>query len=144
MDLYYEQGDYVKLADIAEDTLLIAPNDGQASFLLDIARYGEPHLDAVENAVDEKATPESLLQLSLTHYQAGDYEKSIEAARSALKLRPYYDLAYNNICAAYNKLEEWDKAVEAGESAVKLNPGNQLARNNLAFARKRQAASQRR
>ena len=144
MDLYYEQRDYEKLADIAEDTLRVAPSEGQASFMLALAQSGEPPLDVAENEADEKTTPESLLELSLARYRSGDYEKSIEAAREALRLRPYYDLAYNNICAAYNKLEEWDKAVEAGELAVKLNPGNHLAKNNLSFARKRQAASRRR
>jgi len=141
MDLYYDQRDYGKLADIAEDTLRVAPNDGRASSLLNLVRSGNLPLAAAESAADENMTPESLLELSLTYYQSGDYEKSVDAAREALKLRPYYDSAYINICAAYNQLEEWDKAVEAGENAVKLDPDNQLAKNNLAFARKRQAAS---
>jgi tetratricopeptide (TPR) repeat protein len=69
------------------------------------------------------------------YYQAGEYERSIEAAQEALKLRPNYDLAYNNICAAYNELEQWDRAIEAGEKAVKINPNSQIARNNLAWAK---------
>ena len=82
------------------------------------------------------------MELSLRYYEAGQYMKSIEAAKEALKLRPDYDLAYNNICAAYNELKQWHSAIEAGERAVKLNPNNQLARNNLAWAKSQKMISE--
>jgi tetratricopeptide (TPR) repeat protein len=80
-------------------------------------------------------TPENFLDLSLRYYQAGEFTKCIGAAEEALKLKPDYGLAYNNICAAYNELKQWDKAIEAGEKAVRLIPNNALANNNLAWAK---------
>ena len=58
------------------------------------------------------------------------------AGDHAAGLRPDWDLAWNNVCAAYNRLGLWDEAIAAGERAVQLNPNNPLARNNLAEARK--------
>jgi len=76
------------------------------------------------------------LDLSLHYYNAMQYELCIKAAKQALLLKPGYDLAYNNICAAYNRLKQWDKAIEAGEQGMKLNPNNQLIQGNLAEAYK--------
>lgn len=79
-------------------------------------------------------TAEDWLNASLRDNQAGQYEKSIEDARQALRLRPDYAEAYNNIAAAYNSLGKWDQAIAAAETAVRLKPDFQLARNNLAWA----------
>lgn len=81
-----------------------------------------------------KMTAEELLNLSLTYYNAGDYKKCIEMSDLALKLKPDYAEAYNNICAAYNQLKQWDKAIAAGKKAVALKPDFQLAKNNLNWA----------
>ena len=83
-----------------------------------------------------EATPENVLNASLALYRAGKFEESLAAARYAAGLRPDWDLAWNNVCAAYNRLGLWDEAIAAGERAVHLNPNNPLARNNLAEARK--------
>ncbi len=80
---------------------------------------------------------ESYINSSLQYYNSGQFEKCIEAAEQALKLNPNYDLAYNNICAAYNRLQNWDKAIEAGEKGLKINPNNQLLKNNLQESYKR-------
>jgi tetratricopeptide (TPR) repeat protein len=79
-------------------------------------------------------TAEGWLSASLRDNQEGRYEKSIEDARLALRLRPNYAEAYNNIAAAYNSMREWDQAIAAAETAVRLKPDFQLARNNLAWA----------
>jgi tetratricopeptide (TPR) repeat protein len=64
----------------------------------------------------------------------GDFEKCIEASRSALKIKPDYALAYNNICSAYNALKQYDKAMEACQNAIRIMPDFQLAKNNLKLA----------
>lgn len=69
-------------------------------------------------------------------YSAGDYNKSIEAGMKALQLKPDYADAYNNICAAYNKLENWDESIKACSKAIELKPDFELAKNNLAWAKK--------
>ena len=132
--VYFQQEDYQKLSDLAEDTLRIVPNDENASYFLGIARAG-----GSDFLPDENRTPEDLLHLSSLYFMSNEYEKGIEALLEALELRPFYDLAYIYLCAAYANMEEWDKAVEAGERAVALAPDNEVARNNLDVARIKQA-----
>jgi tetratricopeptide (TPR) repeat protein len=71
---------------------------------------------------------------SLHLYQAGRYEDSITAARSALKLRPDFAEAWNNIAAADASMHRWDDAIIAAKKAIALKPDLQLAKNNLAWA----------
>ena len=71
---------------------------------------------------------------SLTYYQAGDYQKSLEAAQKALEVKPDSALAYNNICAAHNALKQWDNAIAACERALVIDADFELAKNNLGVA----------
>ena len=82
-------------------------------------------------------TPENYLNLSLEYYNEGEFQKCIDVAKQAILLKPDYDLAYNNICAAYNRLKKWDDAINAGQKGIKINPNNQLLRNNLSESLKR-------
>jgi len=65
---------------------------------------------------------------------SGQYLKSIEDARTALRIRPDYAEAYNNISASYASMGKWDEAISAAQTAVRLKPDLQLAKNNLAWA----------
>jgi Flp pilus assembly protein TadD len=90
-------------------------------------------------AVNQPApqTPEYYLDLSLQFYREERYVESIVASRRALDLRPGYAEAWNNICAAYNKLGRYEEAVAACEQALRYKPDFELARNNLQYARER-------
>lgn len=79
-------------------------------------------------------TPENFLNTSLRLNQAGRYRESIVAARSALRLKPDYAEAWNNIAAGYASLGQWDEAIHAAQEAIRLKPDFQLAKNNLAWA----------
>jgi tetratricopeptide (TPR) repeat protein len=81
-----------------------------------------------------RMSAEDWLSASLKDNQAGQYEKSIQDARAALRLRSDYAEAYNNIAAGYESLGMWDEAIAAAQTAVRLKPGFQLAQNNLAWA----------
>jgi protein O-mannosyl-transferase len=135
MSLYSETRDPVRLQEQAEEVLRISPGDRQAAQYLAALKEGKLQPGAAAASGAGK-TPEQLLDLSLKYYQEKQFRKSIEAASKALKLRPGYSAAYNNICAAYNELKQWDKAIAAGEKAVKFDPGSQLAKNNLLWAKK--------
>jgi len=80
-------------------------------------------------------TPEQLLNESLTLYQTGRYRESADAARKALKLRPDFPEAWNNVAAADASMHHWDEAIAAAQRAIALKPDFQLAKNNLAWAR---------
>ena len=86
-------------------------------------------------------TPESYLALSLQFYNEGRYQESIAASQSALSLKPDYAEAWNNICAAENKLGRYEQGVAACEQALHFKPDFELARNNLNFARQQIAVS---
>jgi Tfp pilus assembly protein PilF len=62
------------------------------------------------------------------------YDLCIAASESALEERPNYDLAYNNMCAAYNRLKQWDNAIKTGQKGLQINPNNAILKNNLAEA----------
>ena len=81
------------------------------------------------------------LALSLQRYGEERYAESIAACRAALELWPDYAEAWNNICAAYNKLGRYEEAAAACEQALRYKPDFKLARNNLQYARKMTRAS---
>ncbi|MBI4854543.1 MAG: tetratricopeptide repeat protein [Acidobacteria bacterium] len=134
MDIYQQQEDFTRLEALANQVLRQTPNNIDAKFYLEAARNKQSPLDTAKLQAYATNTPQSLLDLSLKYYLAGRYKECIDAANDALKLKPDYAEAYNNICTAYNGLKEWDKAIPACEQAIKLKPDFQLAKNNLAWA----------
>ena len=135
METYLKLGDFRKATGIAAETLRLAPGDKQATMYLTAINSGSSKAEITAAAESTPGTPEYYLNLSLGYYQGGEFAKCITAAQSALQLKPNYDLALNNLCAADNSIQQWDKAIKAGEQAIQLNPANQLARNNLAWAK---------
>jgi tetratricopeptide (TPR) repeat protein len=139
MTIYQEQGDFAKLETLAQQILKQTPDNTEAKFYLDAAKNKKTPLQSAVDAAYNNKTPEGFLELSLKYYQLGNYEKCIESANEALKLKPDFAEAYNNIGTAYNGLKQWDKAIEACEKAVQLKPDFQLAKNNLAWAKDQKA-----
>jgi tetratricopeptide (TPR) repeat protein len=74
------------------------------------------------------------INLSLYYFNSRRYANCITACNNALAVNPAYDLAYNNICAAYNQLGQWDKAIAAAKKGLAINPNNQILKNNMAEA----------
>jgi tetratricopeptide (TPR) repeat protein len=136
MDVYENTANWDELKKLALNTLQIAPDDADAKNYLNAANKRKNKLDNEAELVKQSPTAEKYLSLSLLYYNAGRFEPCIEVCNKALLLNPNYDLAYNNICAAYNQLNEWDKAIKAGEEGMRLNPNNQLLKNNLQEAYK--------
>jgi hypothetical protein len=78
--------------------------------------------------------PEDYLNESLKDFQRGQYAESIASARMALRLRPDYAQAWNNIAVSDVALGRFDDAIDAAQHALRINPDFQLAKNNLAWA----------
>ncbi len=76
-------------------------------------------------------SPDTFLSLSQRYYLSGQFEDSVQLAQEALRLRPGYPDAYNNIAAASLPLGRWDEAIAAAHEALRLRPDYSLARNNL-------------
>jgi tetratricopeptide (TPR) repeat protein len=123
---------------LIEKGLLISPKHLN---LLSIAQkivpipQGRNVIETVQ-LIGKTPSAENYLDLSLQYYTAGDFKRCIEAAQLALTFKPNYDLAFNNICAAYNRLGEWQKAIETGEKGLRINPNNELLKGNVAEARR--------
>ena len=111
------------------------PKNQQAKNNLQLSLDSKNRIATAENQANQKPSAENYLNLSLAYYNEGRYMDCIHACQEALKLKPDYDLAYNNICSAYNMLHDYDNAIIAGEKAVKINPNNQQAKNNLQAAK---------
>jgi len=132
MQLYAELNNTDALQALARDTLQAAPTDEVAQRYLS----GRPTMAAAVKpvAIPAQPTPEQFLDESLAFYQSKQYEQCILAARAALKLRPNYAEAYNNIAAANNAMGKWDEGIRAADEALRLNPNFVLARNNRQYA----------
>lgn len=130
MDIYNKIGNSNRLKEIAAQTLQCDPADPVAAKYIN----GSTNTNPVALTNTDSQSPEQLLALSQTLYQSGDYKKCIEVAEKAIKQKPNFPEAYNNICAAYNEMKQWDKAIEAGKKAVELSPNFTLAKNNLAWS----------
>ena len=109
-----------------QKTLALAPAHLEARKLL----------EQIQNYDSGNLTPEYFLNLSLQLYNEKKFYECIDACHKALQLNPGYAEAYNNICSAYNELQQYQKAIQACDSALKLNPGFNLAKNNYEYAKK--------
>ena len=139
MNIYAEMGNWQQLDVLAKETLRYDPNDKVPLNFIDMARDKKTSWQISAEQFKNNPTPENYLNLSLQYYNNGDFQKCIDACNQALKLRPDFSEAYNNICSAYNAMKMWDKASEACEKALQCNPDNEYAKNNLKLAKSKLA-----
>jgi tetratricopeptide (TPR) repeat protein len=128
-------GKYEEAIKAAKEALRINPGFELAKNNLNDAQQRKSKEDEMLLIVKQKSTAENYINLSLFYYNNGNFIKCVEAAKEAVKIKPGLDVAYNNICSAYNSLRLWDKAIEAGEKGLTINPDNQLLKNNLAVSK---------
>lgn len=121
---------YNKAIEALQKAISLKPGYLLAKNNLVLAKDHHPDPEATIKA----PTAEDYVNQSLTYFNYRMYNMCIAACESALELKPDYDLAYNNLCAAYNQLGQWDKAIEAGNKGLKVNPNNERLKNNLAVA----------
>lgn len=134
MNDLYTLGRYEELKLVASKTLTILPENSTAKQFLAMANSGKSSLEITKEQVSNSNNPNDFLNLSLQYYQAGQYEKCIEAARKALDLKPDFPQAYNNIGSAHIMLKQYDTALLALNKALSLDPTSQLTKNNIAWA----------
>ncbi|MDQ3046637.1 MAG: tetratricopeptide repeat protein [Bacteroidota bacterium] len=134
MKIYNEASEWDKLKSLAENTLLTDPGNAEAMTYLKATETKKNAIILTEEEIKKAPTPQKYLDLSLMYYQAADYKRSILAAENAIRLKPDYAEAFNNIGSSYNMLKEYDKAIAACKKALEINPSFELAKNNLALA----------
>lgn len=131
--------EYDKAIEACNKAIKIRPDYQLAKNNLADATDKRDKIANLEKAVSTDPTPENYIDLSLKYYEQGLYEKSVEACKNAIKLKPDYVIAYSNMCAAYNMMKEWDKAIEAGNKAISIDPEFKLANGNLNWAKEEKA-----
>lgn len=131
---YNDSGEWDKLKVLAESTLQIMPDYQEAKQYLTASINRKGKMEVMAEEIKKAPTAEKYFELSLLYYQVGKYKECVDAGLEAVKLKPDYADAYNNMCSAYALMKEYDKAIEACNNAIKIRPDYQLAKNNLADA----------
>ena len=133
--VYAEHGLWGPLKSFAGECLKLAPEDPVVLRYLGMERQLEVQVARAEALAQSRPSPDNFLELSSLYHQVGRYQDCIAAARQALRLRPDFAEAYNNMAAAYASLGQWDQTIRAASEALRIQPDFQFARNNLEFAR---------
>jgi Flp pilus assembly protein TadD len=81
---------------------------------------------------------EGYYTLGITYWQNGDLPATIEAIRSAIRLRPEYAEAHYMLGTALKQKGELAEAAAALEEAIRLNPNTPGPFNTLAQIRQAQ------
>jgi tetratricopeptide (TPR) repeat protein len=131
MYIYSMTGDWDKLKALAQQTMLLLPENTAASNYVRAAGEKKNELDVELDDIKKVPTAAAYADLSSIDYAAMRYAQCIVASDEALKLNPKYPEVYNNIGAACIKLHQYKKAVEALKKALLLKPGFAVAQNNL-------------
>ncbi len=87
----------------------------------------------VKNGVPELVA-EKLVHDSGRLMQSDQFEDSVAAAQSALRVRPDDPDAYDALSRAYAALHKWDEAKTAADTALRLRPTDKTANQSLAWA----------
>jgi len=135
MDAYNNLGAWDKLQETATKVLAILPNDADAQKFL---QAGKNHIGVViinQPPAHKALTANDYIDLSLKYYNEKNYTKCIEACLQAIKLKPDAAIAYNNMGASYNMLQQWQKGFDACTKALQIDPNNKLAMGNLNWAK---------
>ena len=134
---YNHLEEWNKAIEACDEALEIDPDHGRARANLEWAKTGrstQASIDSLEQTASREPAVESFVDLGMAYYNASKYSEAIDAWRDALEQDPDSALALNNICSAYNHLEEWCKAIKACNEALKIDPGHGRARANLQWA----------
>jgi tetratricopeptide (TPR) repeat protein len=117
IEVYAQQRSFAARDRLIEDTLRLSHED-------ELAR----------RFIQERSTPEGLLNLSAKYCNAGNYDECLAAAKRSIELRPAYAEAYNNVAAAYIAMQKWDEGIQAAREALRIKPDYEAARSNLEWA----------
>lgn len=134
MQIYQDNEEWNKLESLAKSTLKLDLNNVKTKQFLHASANKIGKIEFKEHLIDKNPSAEKYLQLSIEYYQNKKYSKAIETSKKALKIKPLYADALNNICATYNAIGQYEEAIIACNKALKIKPEFQLAKNNLNYS----------
>ena len=77
---------------------------------------------------------ERYFQEGIACIESGQYDKAIEPLRKAIKLKPDYAEAHNNLGVVYHKLKLYEQAIDSYKEAIKIKPDFADAHLNIGLA----------
>jgi hypothetical protein len=86
------------------------------------------------HSANKKEAAAAYINQSLAYYRDGKYELCIQSCKQSIALDSTSATAWNNMCAAFNMLQQWDSAIMSANKALQIQPDFTLARNNLNYA----------
>ena len=93
----------------------------------------EQTLKEINNLLADHGNEPFLYNLKgMTEIKTSEFKLSIESFNNAIKLKPEYVEAFNNMSTSYINIGEFDKAIFFLKKAIKLRPDYINAYNNLA------------
>jgi tetratricopeptide (TPR) repeat protein len=131
MDAFAQAHEWLKLKQLASETLTLFPDDFDGQRSLDVAQTAIDQVPKAEKEASTEPTVNKYLALSVVYYQAGRYEDCIRAAREALSLNPNVPEAYANISSAYHAMGKLDETIAALREEIRLKPDMPSAQKNL-------------
>jgi tetratricopeptide (TPR) repeat protein len=134
MSVYDELSQWENLSTLARETLTLSPDDAASIRYLESSKSQKKQSPFAGGRGEVYSNAQDYINLSLTYYEAGEFERCIEAGQRALELDPHNAIAYNNICSAYNSMGRWEEGIQACQKAVELDPAFEMAENNLKWA----------
>ncbi len=136
LDAYQQTGAAVAAKRLAQQTLVLFPDDSSAIAVL----AGNAHNLAANSAsspASSSAAP--FINASLAAYRAGQYALAVSTAQEALAVDKNSAEAWNNLGAGYGGLRQWARAIAAEQQALIFHPQLQIAENNLRWFQMQQA-----
>lgn len=131
MRLYEKTANWYGLRQAVESAGSIGRGDPTVAGYAALLRNHPDTVKGAEELIRQNPTAENYLILSEAHFLTGDYQKSLEAAKKAIELKPGSSAAYNDMGAAYVSMGRIDEGISAVREALKIDPDNQRARVNL-------------
>lgn len=117
----------------------IALNPGYAQglhwYALYLAAQGRKEESITEIKLAHEIDPRSLIisaNIGWCYYLAGEYDKTVEAAKETLRLDPSFGVAYGYLAQAYVEKGQFAEAIDAARNFVSLEPGDPSRRGELA------------
>jgi predicted O-linked N-acetylglucosamine transferase (SPINDLY family) len=132
-------GRFSEAADLYRKILELAPEDGEAFFLLGLALFQLGHVaeaaDKVRRAVSlDPAVAEYHCDLARILFTLNDFPGAIAASRKALELQPNFPEALFNLGNALCRTRLFEDGIDAYQHALIQRPDARDAANNLGMA----------
>jgi tetratricopeptide (TPR) repeat protein len=116
-------------------TLFQLYNEGRQEGTADstyLVQAAEDYERAISLKPDDPIVPQLYVQLGLTYYYLGEYEKAIPWFEKKIEIDPDVYNTYLNLAYCYLKMEDFETAIDKMVKVTELNPEYCLAHKTIA------------